>query len=539
MTSSSRWVREGAVSTIGRDLDKNFRPINILIFRNGDMYDQGTEVSVTRRQFPNWLTLLDYLTEKLRLTEGAVHAIYTMLGQEVRTFQELENGQWYVGAHGKFRPAAYGAKVPRQWKGAMASDALIWREPKGLASKESLEMYLRRRGYKPIVGDIWDDSQFDLMKSNGLFSSKLAPNPISRCSTDCANRFPLGPPARRRDFQVQQKRRAPSRTRSADGVNGRRNRVDNTRRSKTEETLRRTGLKANLGVIRKARSLPSAAGTRLPNRMVNQLVVNGRHSNLIYNRLLTHQQGRYQSGRPGTATLSSRAETGRSLASEATRRAMQWNAKQISRAPTPAPPPPPPPAPPKPSIDDEETNMYKPVDPKVAKLYEDRAYQFYERQKELELKRELLERAAKRPPGAENILKTENGNGLVGVSSGLGRSVYGKRVFLSPVTAYMESMFTKHSQTCQRIPFVSDQYARQPYGPPANRPAKPPPYRLPPAQIGQSLSTSGHSTLLASSGRRQIPPLKTTGMIATTSQNLERATNPFSLQVCISHRRKA
>lgn len=210
----------------------------------------------------------------------------------------------------------------------------------------------------------------------------------------------------------------PSRTRSAEGIpRYRSSHTGHNRRSRTEETIRRSGPKTHVGILKQARS-------KLPTHRINNSVITTRVLNGHYNNG-THAYGHKQkagNGRPGTATLSSRPDHRKSHAAEATRRAMQWNASvahDASRAHTPAPPPPPPL--PKPEID-EETSLYKPVDPKVAKLYEDRAYHFYERQKELELKRELMERAAKRPPGAESVIKNSNGN-IVN-----GRSVYGKLI---------------------------------------------------------------------------------------------------------------
>lgn len=55
-------MRDGKPKKTGKYLDENFKPINILVFRNGDPYDVGAIVAVTRRRFRNWVSLLDYLT---------------------------------------------------------------------------------------------------------------------------------------------------------------------------------------------------------------------------------------------------------------------------------------------------------------------------------------------------------------------------------------------------------------------------------------------------------------------------------------------
>lgn len=226
----------------------------------------------------------------------------------------------------------------------------------------------------------------------------------------------------RREFThalQEQRRRAPSRTRSADGGNGRSGRMKNAPRSRTEDSINR-GIHSKMN--RHTRSLPSG-GLRLPNRNTNQFMVNGRPQNVhVRNGPHPHVTHHSTTGRPGTATLSSRAGHRRALASEATQRAMQWNppkpgVHEIHNAP---PPPPPPPKP----LHNDEDSLYKPADTKLAKQYEDRAYEFYERQKQLELKRELLDRAAKRGPGLagpENTIRPGNVN--------FGSHSYGKAFF--------------------------------------------------------------------------------------------------------------
>lgn len=69
------------------DLDRsyaelNFRGIRTIFYRNGDEYDSGTMVVLSRKQFKHWITFLDYLTKKLGVLTP-VHKIHRTDGSQV------------------------------------------------------------------------------------------------------------------------------------------------------------------------------------------------------------------------------------------------------------------------------------------------------------------------------------------------------------------------------------------------------------------------------------------------------------------------
>ena len=63
-------------------IDFNFRSLRILVFKNGEEYDPGNPVVVSRHHFRHWIRFLDYLTKRLGMM-GAVHKLYTTNGVEV------------------------------------------------------------------------------------------------------------------------------------------------------------------------------------------------------------------------------------------------------------------------------------------------------------------------------------------------------------------------------------------------------------------------------------------------------------------------
>ncbi len=148
----------------GKDVDSNFKPINILVYRNGDEFDPGTIVAVTRRRFRNWVTLLDYLTPRLRMVEGAVHTLFTLEGQEIRHFKDIEDGTRYVAAHNRMKEANYGTRKNPKWN----SDGYYKDpDPGAIESRESLTKYLEQREFRPTLDDMWEDSEFDLRRGGG------------------------------------------------------------------------------------------------------------------------------------------------------------------------------------------------------------------------------------------------------------------------------------------------------------------------------------------------------------------------------------
>ncbi|VDN51216.1 unnamed protein product [Dracunculus medinensis] len=122
------------------DLDRsyaelNFRGIRTIFYRNGDEYDSGTMVVLSRKQFKHWITFLDYLTKKLG-------------------FEDFEGGGKYVAvSQGQFIHMEYGIYTSEQddkkWKFATK---IVEPHISNLDSAESVDIYLKRCGYKSCTG---------------------------------------------------------------------------------------------------------------------------------------------------------------------------------------------------------------------------------------------------------------------------------------------------------------------------------------------------------------------------------------------------
>lgn len=142
---------------------EDYKPVTILVFRNGDEYDSGTKITVTRNRFPHWLHLLDYLTTKLQPIEGPVHHLYDLYQNELLHFKELENDGVYVAANKKFKQVRYNSKrhfgtTKKPFDPTNGLPLSSNRDPKSIHSKESYEIYLKNRNFKPAtVRDMWND----------------------------------------------------------------------------------------------------------------------------------------------------------------------------------------------------------------------------------------------------------------------------------------------------------------------------------------------------------------------------------------------
>lgn len=143
---------------------EDFKPVSILVFKNGDEYDPGTKLTVTRTRFPHWLHLLDYLTTRLQLNEGPVHHLYDLYQNELLHFKELENDGVYVAANKKFKQVRYNSKryfgiSKKPFDTTTGSLPSLTNETKFLNSKESYEIYLKNRNFRPkTVRDMWNDN---------------------------------------------------------------------------------------------------------------------------------------------------------------------------------------------------------------------------------------------------------------------------------------------------------------------------------------------------------------------------------------------
>eukprot|EP01135_Chromosphaera_perkinsii_P005335 Nk52_evm16s343 gene=Nk52_evmTU16s343 len=82
----------------------------ILVFKNGDAFDDGTHMVVTNRAYRNFDVLLDDMSRKVKLPNGAVRHLYTPTrGHEVFSLDALKNNSEYVcSSVGRFKKRKYG-----------------------------------------------------------------------------------------------------------------------------------------------------------------------------------------------------------------------------------------------------------------------------------------------------------------------------------------------------------------------------------------------------------------------------------------------
>lgn len=63
-------------------VDFDYRASKILVFKNGEEYDPGLPVVISRRQFRHWIKFLDFLSKKLDM-RAPVHRIFRLDGIEI------------------------------------------------------------------------------------------------------------------------------------------------------------------------------------------------------------------------------------------------------------------------------------------------------------------------------------------------------------------------------------------------------------------------------------------------------------------------
>ncbi|CAO4364571.1 unnamed protein product [Caenorhabditis nigoni] len=131
----------------------DFFPLRIRVFRNGDMFDQGRILVVTRKQFKHWIVFLDALTVSLR-TATAVKRLFTIQGIPVHHFDELEtNGEYVAVENGPFINVPYGQSRftlrGKRYNPIMRAPQMV---PTFLNSAESMDIYLKKEGYGTITG---------------------------------------------------------------------------------------------------------------------------------------------------------------------------------------------------------------------------------------------------------------------------------------------------------------------------------------------------------------------------------------------------
>lgn len=132
-----------------KDIDKDFRSLVIYVFKNGDEYEKPLEMTINRRLYKHWISFLEALTKKLK-ADRPVNFIYTMEGQVIPNFRGLKDGDMYVAAWRDFKPVKYGSKVDKKFK--VDPKLPLKKDPLSLESAESVEMYMRKMGYKSKTG---------------------------------------------------------------------------------------------------------------------------------------------------------------------------------------------------------------------------------------------------------------------------------------------------------------------------------------------------------------------------------------------------
>lgn len=182
----------------GSDIDPNFRSIVIYVYRNGDEFDKGVEVTITRKAFKHWLNLLEYLTKRCNTTKP-VNFIYKLTGEAIKGFKQLEDGGEYVAASGPFKSCRYRSKAKKDFK--VDPHQIRRKDPPALDSSESLEMFLRRTGYHKgkdakYPEDIFEDTSLDLRSKNTsrLPSQKNGNGPPSSIGSSIVKPTAVRPP---------------------------------------------------------------------------------------------------------------------------------------------------------------------------------------------------------------------------------------------------------------------------------------------------------------------------------------------------------
>lgn len=180
--SDSRTSKKSKTSNdsgIISDLDSDFLPTKIIVYRNGDKFDPGTEVSVTRKEFKQWLTFLDGVTKKIRSLK-AVKKLYTMNGEEVEDFKDLDQGNFYVASSDVFKDIEYGNVKPLKWT---PTSKPAYHDPLGIDSVESLDIYMKKFGLAPEKGELanhhLDDGNLNFLKSGKRYGTIVVPQKLT------------------------------------------------------------------------------------------------------------------------------------------------------------------------------------------------------------------------------------------------------------------------------------------------------------------------------------------------------------------------
>ncbi|EFO14655.1 hypothetical protein LOAG_13862, partial [Loa loa] len=79
----------------------------IKIYKNGDESFEGVELIINMDQFKNMQTFLDFISEKIGLTNSA-KKLYTLNGDLIKSMEQIVNDKGYVATTDIFTPLFYG-----------------------------------------------------------------------------------------------------------------------------------------------------------------------------------------------------------------------------------------------------------------------------------------------------------------------------------------------------------------------------------------------------------------------------------------------
>nr|XP_056710200.1 doublecortin domain-containing protein 2 [Euleptes europaea] len=83
-------------------------PCTVFLIANGDLISPAVRLFIPRKTLNQWEHVLEMVTEKITLRNGAVHRLYTLEGKPVESGLDLENGQFYVAVgRDKFKKLPY------------------------------------------------------------------------------------------------------------------------------------------------------------------------------------------------------------------------------------------------------------------------------------------------------------------------------------------------------------------------------------------------------------------------------------------------
>ncbi|PIK40598.1 hypothetical protein BSL78_22547, partial [Apostichopus japonicus] len=88
-------------------------PKTIHVYRNGDTLYPSVRLLLTKRMLSNWDVVLQVVTDRVNLINGAVRKLWHMDGSKVMELSEIENeGSYVASGQERFKKVAYGINGP-------------------------------------------------------------------------------------------------------------------------------------------------------------------------------------------------------------------------------------------------------------------------------------------------------------------------------------------------------------------------------------------------------------------------------------------